>query len=69
MKAKAPWLKVIWESLKVRSVDFNLKENSCLNASVLLRSENIDATPNLLLSLALLRDRQRLSVGELVYGS
>ena len=46
MKAKAPWLKVIWVSLKVRSVYSNSKENSCLNACVFLRSENIDATPN-----------------------
>ena len=46
MKAKAPWLKVIWVSLKVISVDFNLEENSLLSACVLLRSENIDATPD-----------------------
>jgi hypothetical protein len=39
-------LKVIWVSLKVRSVYANLKENSCLNACVLLRSENIIATPD-----------------------
>jgi hypothetical protein len=38
-------LKVIWVSLKVRSVYSNLEENSCLNACVLLRSENIDAAP------------------------
>ena len=31
--------------------------------------ENIDATPDLLLSLALLRDEQRLSLGEFVDGS
>ena len=46
MKAKAPWLKVIWVSLKVRSVYSNLEENSCLNACVLLRSESIEATPD-----------------------
>ena len=33
-------------SLKVRSVYSNLEENSCLNACVLLRSKNIDATPD-----------------------
>jgi hypothetical protein len=44
--SKAPWLKVIWVSLKVRSVDFNPEENSCLSACVLLRNDNIDATPN-----------------------
>ena len=31
-------------SLKVRLIYSNLEENSCLNACVLLRSENIDAT-------------------------
>ena len=39
-----------------------------MNACVLLRHESIVATPNLLLSLALLRDEQMLSVGELVDG-
>ena len=53
---------------EVGSVYSNLEENSCLNACVLLRSESIVATPNLLLSLALLRDEQMLSVGELVDG-
>ena len=60
-------VKVILVSLKVRSVYSNLEENSCLNACVLLRSESIVATPYpFLLSLALLRDWQRLSLGELV---
>ena len=31
---------------EVRSVYSNPEENSCLNASVLLRSESIDATPD-----------------------
>ena len=55
---------------EVRSVYSNLEENSCLNACVLLRSESIVATlyPFLLI-LALLRDYQRLSLGELVDGS
>ena len=49
--------KVIWVSLKVRSVYSNSEENSCLNACVLLRSESIAATPDpFMLSLALLRD-------------
>jgi hypothetical protein len=52
--SKALRLKVIWVSLKVRSVDFNPEENSLLNACVLFRRENIAATP--VLSLALLRD-------------
>ena len=32
--------------LKVRSVYSNLEENSCLNACVLLRSKNIETTPD-----------------------
>jgi hypothetical protein len=51
---------------KVRIVNSNLEENSCLNAYVLLRRESIEATPDPLLSLALLRDEQRLSLGELL---
>ena len=62
-------VKVIWVSLKDRSKDFNLEENSLLNACVLLRSKNIATTPDPLLSLALLRDEQRLSLGEFVVGS
>ena len=55
--------------MKVRLVYSNPKENFCLNACVLLRSENIDATPDPLLGLALLGDEQRLSLGEFVDGS
>ena len=55
-RQEAPWLKVIWVSLKVRLVYSNPEESFWLNACVLLRSENIDATPDPLLSLALLRD-------------
>ena len=62
-------MKVIWVSLKVRIISSNLEENSCLNACVLLRSENIKETIVPLLSLALLRDEQRLSMGEFVDGS
>jgi hypothetical protein len=61
-------LKVIWVSLKIRSVYSNPEENFYLNAYILLRRENAVATPNPLLSLALLRDWQRLSLGELVDG-
>ena len=39
-------MKVIWVSLKVRSVYSDPEENSCLNAYVLLRSESIDTTPD-----------------------
>ena len=61
-------MKVIWVSLKVKSVYSNLEENFLLNACVLLRSESIVAASDPLLSLALLRDEQGLSVGELVDG-
>ena len=68
-----PWLKVIWVSFNVRSVCSNPEENSCLNTCVLLRScYNVfknPKTPNPLLSLTLLRDEQRLSLGEFVHGS
>ena len=47
----------------------NPKENFCLNACVLLRSKNIEETTDPLLSLALLRDEQRLSLREFVDGS
>jgi hypothetical protein len=46
----------------------NPEETSCLNACVLLRHESIEATPDPLLRLALLREEQRLSLGELVDG-
>jgi hypothetical protein len=46
-------LKVIWVSLEVYS---NPEENFLLNTCVLLRHENIVATPDPLMSLALLRD-------------
>ena len=72
-RLQAPWLKVIWVSLKVISVCSNPKENSCLNACELLRScYNVftnPKTPDPLLSLALLRDKQRLSLGEFVDSS
>ena len=55
-------------SLKIKSVYSNLEENSLLNTCVLLRRENIVATLDPLLSLALLRDEQRLSLGDLVDG-
>jgi hypothetical protein len=53
---------------KVRIVHSNLEESSCLNTCVLLRRESIVATPNPSLSLSLLRDEQRLSLGEFVDG-
>jgi len=45
------------------------EENFCFNANVLLRSENIVATLDPLLSLALLKDEQILSLGKFVDGN
>ena len=56
-------------SLKDRSIYSNPEENSCLNACVLLNSENIEEITNPLLSLALLRDGQRLNLGDFVDSS
>ena len=63
MKAKAPWLKVIWVSLKVRSVYSNSEENSCLNACVLLRSKNIDATPDPLTKFSFAKGLAKVKLG------
>ena len=58
---------------EVRSIYSNPEENSCLNTCVLLRScYNVFKISKLLihlLSLALLRDKQRISLGEFVDGS
>ena len=53
-------------NLKVRSVYSNSEENFLLNTYVLLSHESIVATPDPLLNLALLEDKQRVSLGELV---
>jgi hypothetical protein len=50
----------------IRIVHSNPEENSCLNACVLLRRESIVATLDPSLSLSLLRDEQRVSLGELL---
>ena len=57
---KAPWLKVKWVSLKIRTED-----NLCLKASVLKRSGSIVATsdPSLLIRLGLFA--QGLAKGKL----
>jgi hypothetical protein len=50
----------------IRIIHFNLKERSYLNTCVLLRRESIVATPDLSLSLSLLKDEQKVSLGELL---
>jgi hypothetical protein len=69
VKDTTPWLKVIWLTLKVIAICSNPEKNSYLNACVLFKSENIIATPDPLLSLALLRAKHRLSLGEFIDGS
>jgi hypothetical protein len=50
----------------IKIVYSNLEENSCLNACVLLTHESVVATPDPSLSLSLLRDEQKVSLGELL---
>ena len=57
-------MKVIWVSLKVRSVEFNPKENSLLNACVLLRSENIDATLDPFAEFSFAKGLAKIKLGE-----
>jgi hypothetical protein len=51
---------------KVTIVHSNPEESSYLNTCVLLRRESIIATPDPSLSLSLLNDEQRVSLGELL---
>jgi hypothetical protein len=53
---------------EVRIVRSNLEKSSCLTACVLLRRESIVAIPDSSQSLSLLRDEQRVSLGEFVDG-
>ena len=68
MKATSPMVEGNTGKFEVRIVHSNPEESSCLNTCVLLRHESIVATPDPLLSLALLRDEQRVSLGEFVDG-
>ena len=51
---------------QVRTVHSNLEESSYLNACIFFRCESLVATPDPSLSLSLLRDEQRVSLGELL---
>jgi hypothetical protein len=53
---------------EIRIVHSTPEDSFCLNACVLLRRESIVATPNPSLSLSLLKDEQRVSLGEFVDG-
>ena len=50
--------------MKVRSVYSNPEENSCLNACVLLRSENIEATPDPFAEFSLAQGRAKVKLRE-----
>jgi hypothetical protein len=65
-RLRSPMVEGNMGKFEVRLVYSNLEKNFWLNAYVLLRSESIVLTPSPLLSLPLLRDEQRLCVGELV---
>jgi hypothetical protein len=66
--AISPMIKGNMGKFGVRIVRSNQEESSYLNACVLLRCENIVATLDPSLSLSLLRDEQRVSLGEFVDG-
>jgi hypothetical protein len=52
----------------VRMVHSNPEESPCLNACVLVRRESIVTTHDPSMSLSLLRDEQKVSLGEFVDG-
>ena len=62
----SPMVEGNMSKFQVRIFYFISEESSCLNAYVLLRRESIVATPDPSLSLSLLRDEQRVSLGELL---
>jgi hypothetical protein len=64
--ATSPMVKGNMSGFEIRIVRSNPEESSCLNACVLLRHESIVATPNPSMSLSLLRDEQRVILGELL---
>jgi hypothetical protein len=66
--AASPMVEGNMSKFFIRIVHSNLEENSCLNACVPIRCESIVATPDPSLSLSLLRDEQKVSLGEFVYG-
>ena len=50
-------------------MDFNPKENSLLSACVLLRSENIDATPDPFAEFSFAKGLAKVKLGGIVDGS
>ena len=49
---------------EVRSVYYNPEENSCLNVCVLLRSENINATPDPFNEFSFAKALAKVKLGE-----
>jgi hypothetical protein len=66
--ATSPMVKGNMGKFEIRIVHSNPEENSYLNVCLLLRRESIVATLDPPLSLSLLRDEQRVSLGEFVNG-
>jgi hypothetical protein len=64
--ATSPMVKGNMSEFFIRIVHSNLEESSCLNAYIPVRRESIVATPNPSLSLSLLRDEQKVSLGSLL---
>jgi hypothetical protein len=64
----SPMVEGNMSKFEIRIVHSTLEESFCLNTYVLLRRESIIATPDPSLSLSLLKDEQRVSLGEFVDG-
>jgi hypothetical protein len=66
--ATSPMVEGNMSEFFIRIVHSNLEESSCLNTCVPVRRESIVATPDPSLSPSLLRDEQKVSLGEFIDG-
>jgi hypothetical protein len=66
--ATSPMIEGNMSKFFIRIIHSNPKENYCLNVCVPIRRESIVATPDPSLSQSLLRDEQKVSLGEFVDG-
>jgi hypothetical protein len=64
--ATSPMVEGNMSKFEIRIVHSTLEESPCWNTCVLLRRESIVATLDPSLSLSLLRDEQRVSLGSLL---
>jgi hypothetical protein len=64
--ATSPMVEGNMSEFFIRIVHSNPEESSCLNACIPIRRESIVATPDPSLSLSLLRDKQKVSLGDFV---